>query len=146
MWPRWCRHGTLGSCESKIFLLKYFWISFKKSYFYLKFYSKFQKRYHHKRKETQGSNPKNVSQKKQPRKNPPKTWVSSERVIEVAKIAFSLERLYGWFPIQWSHVQNHRVAPRSTQPFLLEISGNLVVKSKLPHRSDSSLEAVEPYP
>ena len=46
------------------------------------------------------------------------------------------------------------VAPRSTQPFILlrlvkwvpEISGNLVVKSKLPPRSGSSFEAVEPHP
>ena len=51
-------------------------------------------------------------------------------------------------------VQNHWVAPRSTQPFILPrsikwvpgISRNLVVKSKLPHRSGSSLEAVEPHP
>ena len=32
IWPRWWRHGTMGSYESKIFLLKYFWISFWKSY------------------------------------------------------------------------------------------------------------------
>ena len=58
------------------------------------------------------------------------------------------------FPIQRSHVQNHWLAPRSTQPFILvrsvkllpEISGNLVVKSKLPPQSGSSLEAVEPHP
>ena len=58
------------------------------------------------------------------------------------------------FPIQGFHVQNHWVAPRLTQPFILlrsvkwvpEISGNLVVKSKLPPRSGSSLEAVEPHP
>ena len=58
------------------------------------------------------------------------------------------------FPIQMSHVQNHWLAPRSTQPFILvrsvkllpEISGNLVVKSKLPPQSGSSLEAVEPHP
>ena len=45
------------------------------------------------------------------------------------------------------------MAPRSTQSFILArsiklvlgISGNLVVKSKLPHRSGSSLEAVEPH-
>ena len=57
-------------------------------------------------------------------------------------------------PIQRSHVQNHWVAPRSTQPFIFlrsikwvpGISGNLVVKSKLPPRSGSSLEAVEPHP
>ena len=43
---------------------------------------------------------------------------------------------------------------RGTQPFILlkamkgvpGISGNLVVKSKLPPRSGSSLEAVEPHP
>ena len=58
------------------------------------------------------------------------------------------------FLIQGSRVQNHWVAPRSTQPFILPrsvkwvpgISGNLVVKSKLPPRSGSSLEAVEPHP
>ena len=53
------------------------------------------------------------------------------------------------FPIQGSRVQNHWVAPRSTQPFILsvpEISGNLVVKSKLPPRSGSSLDTVEPHP
>ena len=33
MWPRWWRHGTLESYGSKIFLLKYFWISFRKTYF-----------------------------------------------------------------------------------------------------------------
>ena len=57
-------------------------------------------------------------------------------------------------PIQRSHVQNYRLAPRSTQSFVLPrsikwlpgISGNLVVKSKLPPRSGSSLEAVEPHP
>ena len=32
MWPRWWRHGTLGSYESKIFLSKYFWIGIRKSY------------------------------------------------------------------------------------------------------------------
>ena len=58
------------------------------------------------------------------------------------------------FPIQWSRVQNHWVAQRSTQPFILPrsikwvpgISGNLVVKSQLPSWSGSSLEAVEPHP
>ena len=58
------------------------------------------------------------------------------------------------FPIQGPRVQNRCVAPRLTQPFILprsvkwvpEISGNLVVKSKLPPRSGSSLEAVEPHP
>ena len=59
---------------------------------------------------------------------------------------------YG-FPIQGSHVQNHWVAPRSTQSFILPrsirwapgISGNLVVKSKLPPQSGSTLESVEPH-
>ena len=45
-------------------------------------------------------------------------------------------------------------APRSTQPFILPrstkwvpgISGNLVVKSKLPPRIGSNLEAAEPHP
>ena len=52
-------------------------------------------------------------------------------------------------PIQRSHVQNHWVALRSTQPFILPrsikwvpgISGNLVVKNKLPPQSGCSLEA-----
>ena len=56
--------------------------------------------------------------------------------------------------IQGSFVQNQWVAPRSTQPFILlrsikwvpGISGNLVVKSKLPPWSGCSLEAVEPDP
>ena len=56
----------------------------------------------------------------------------SEGVIVVSKIYFPPQRPCGWFPIQVSHVQNHWVASRSTQPFLLGISGNLVVKSKLP--------------
>ena len=58
------------------------------------------------------------------------------------------------FPIKGSHVQNHWVTRRSTQPFIIlksiklvpGISGNLVVKSKLPPRSSPSLEAVEPLP
>ena len=58
------------------------------------------------------------------------------------------------FPIQGSRVQNQWMAPRSTQPFILprsikwvpRISGNLVVKSKLPTWISSSLEAVEPHP
>ena len=58
------------------------------------------------------------------------------------------------FPIQGSHVQNHWVAPRLTQPFILlrsikwvpGIFGNLVVKSKLPPWTGSSLEVVEPHP
>ena len=49
------------------------------------------------------------------------------------------------FPIQGSRVQNHWVAPRSIKS-VPGISGNLVVKSKLPPRSCSSLEAVEPHP
>ena len=32
IWPRWWLHRTLGSYQIKIFLLKYFWISFTKSY------------------------------------------------------------------------------------------------------------------
>ena len=62
----------------------------------------------------------------------------------------------GWgagFPIQGPRVQNHGVAPRSAQPFILPrsikwvpwISGELVVKSKLRPRSGCSLEAVEPH-
>ena len=58
------------------------------------------------------------------------------------------------FPIQGSRVQNHWVAPRLTQLFIFprsakwvpQISGNLVVKRKLPPQSGSSLVAVEPYP
>ena len=56
------------------------------------------------------------------------------------------------FPTQVSRVQNHLVAPRSTQPFILPrsiklvsgISGNLVVKSKLPPRSGTSLRQLNP--
>ena len=51
-------------------------------------------------------------------------------------------------------LQNHCVAPTLTQPFIFPrsvkqvrgISGNLVVKSKLLHRSGSSLEADELHP
>ena len=58
------------------------------------------------------------------------------------------------FIIQGSCVQNHWAAPRLTQPFILlslitlvpGISGNLVMKSKLPPRSGTSLEVVEPHP
>ena len=56
-------------------------------------------------------------------------------------------------PIQWFRVRNHWEVPRSTQPFFLPrlikwvsgISGNLVLQSKLPPRSGSSLEAVETH-
>ena len=41
----------------------------------------------------------------------------SERVIEVAKIVFSLERLYGRFPFQESHIQNHWVASKVDPAF-----------------------------
>ena len=52
------------------------------------------------------------------------------------------------------HVQNHWVAPRSTQTFIhrgliklvLRISRNLVIKSKLTPRSGCSLKAVDPHP
>ena len=55
--------------------------------------------------------------------------------------------------IQGFRVQNHLVARRSTQSFILPrsikwvpgVSGNLVVKSKLPPRSGFSLEEVEHY-
>ena len=58
------------------------------------------------------------------------------------------------FPIQGSRVEKHWVVPKSTQPFILprsikwvpEISGSLVVKSKLHTGSGSSLEAVKPNP
>ena len=54
-------------------------------------------------------------------------------------------------PIQGSRVQNHKVAPSSTQPSILSrsikwapgISGNLVAKCKLPPRGGSSFEVVE---
>ena len=68
-----------------------------------------------------------------------------------------IQRSIGWgavFPIQGTHVQNHWVTPRLTQPLILPrlikwvpgIYANLVVKSKLPPRSGSSREAVEPHP
>ena len=52
------------------------------------------------------------------------------------------------------HVQNYRVAPSLTQPFILlelvkllpEISGNLMAKNKLPMQSRCHLDAVEPEP
>ena len=58
------------------------------------------------------------------------------------------------FLIQGSCVQNHWVALRLTQPFILPrlikwvpgISGNLVVKSTLSLWSGTSLEAVETHP
>ena len=58
------------------------------------------------------------------------------------------------FLIQDTRVQDHWVAPISTQHFILRrsikwvpgIPGNLVVKSKLPPWSGSSLEVVEPHP
>ena len=72
-------------------------------------------------------------------------------LIRSASIAYWLRR---WILNPGSHVQNHWVAPRLTQSFILlrsikwvpGISGNLVVKSKLPPRSGSSFEAVEPHP
>ena len=59
-----------------------------------------------------------------------------------------------WFPIQGLRVQNHWVAPRWTQPFIVRrsiksvpgIYGNWMVKSKLPPRRGCSPEAVEPNP
>ena len=59
-----------------------------------------------------------------------------------------------FLPIQGSRAENHWVAPRLTQLFILpksirwvpEISENLVVKSKLPPQSGSSLETVEHHP
>ena len=55
-------------------------------------------------------------------------------------------------PVFLFSIQGSWVTPSSTQPFILprsikwvpEISGNLVVKSKLPPQSGSSLEAFEP--
>ena len=73
-------------------------------------------------------------------------------------LCYSMEQWFSGygagFPIQGSCVQNQWVAPRLTQPFILPrsikwvpgISGNLVVKRKLPPWSGSSLEAVEPHP
>ena len=70
-----------------------------------------------------------------------------------------LSQKYFLIPVdlfQGSHVQNHWVAPRSTQSFILPrlikwvsiISGNLLVKTKLsPQKhTGSSLEVVEPNP
>ena len=59
-----------------------------------------------------------------------------------------------WFLNQGSYVRNHWVTSRSTQSFILlrlikwvpGTSGNLVVQSKLPPWSGSSLEPVEPHP
>ena len=56
--------------------------------------------------------------------------------------------------VEFKHVQNHWVVARSTQLFILPrsikwvpgTSGNFLLKSKLPPRSDSGLEAVEPKP
>ena len=63
---------------------------------------------------------------------------------------------YNFPTMAWTTVYRNGklVAPRSTQSFILPrsmkwvpgISGNLVVKSKLPPRSGFSLEAVEPHP
>ena len=58
------------------------------------------------------------------------------------------------FPIQGSRVQNLWVALRSIQSFIIPrlikwvpgLSGKLVVKSKMPPRSGSSLEAIENHP
>ena len=59
-----------------------------------------------------------------------------------------------WFLNQGSYVRNHWVTSRSTQSFILlrlikwvtGTSGNLVVQSKLPPWSGSSLEPFEPHP
>ena len=69
---------------------------------------------------------------------------------------FMEQWLSGWgtgFPILGSCVKNYWVAPRLSQPFIcprlikwvLEISKKLLVKSKLPPESGSSLETVEPH-
>ena len=58
------------------------------------------------------------------------------------------------FPIQGFRVQNLWVTLRSIQSLIIPslikrvpgLSGKLVVKSKMPPRSGSSLEAVEPHP
>ena len=84
-----------------------------------------------------------------------KKWLDFKGNVELNALKMKVTSGLGaGFPIQGSRVQNHWVAPRSTQPFILPrsiklvpgISGNLVVKSKLPPRSGSSLEAVEPHP
>ena len=65
------------------------------------FTQNFKKRYHYKRKESQGSNPKNCLLEKAPEEKSHKdmslceSFDFSEGVFRVAKIAFSLERLYG---------------------------------------------------
>ena len=55
--------------------------------------------------------------------------------------------IVGWNPVAVLH-RNHfsNVTSLSMSQCHLGISGNLVVKSKLPPGSGSSLEAVEPYP
>ena len=64
------------------------------------------------------------------------------------------KRYNAWYMSFEYHVQNHWVAPRSTQTFIhpgliklvLRISRNLVIKSKLTPRSGCSLKAVDPHP
>ena len=70
-------------------------------YFIKSFTQNFKKRYHHKRKESQGSNPRNCLLVKAPEEKSHQdmslyeSFDFSEGVFGVAKIAFSLERLYG---------------------------------------------------
>ena len=65
------------------------------------FSQNFKERYHHKRKESQGSNPKNYLPEEAPQRKSSKdislckSFDFSKGVIRVAKIAFSLERLHG---------------------------------------------------
>ena len=68
-------------------------------------------------------------------------WILCNHILHKAMLKFLGDR----FSIQESHVQNHWVAPRSTQPFILlrlikwvpGNSGEVVVKNKLPHQSGS---------
>ena len=68
-------------------------------------------------------------------------WILFNHILHKAMLKF----LGTSFSIQGSCVQNHWMAPRSTQSFILlrsikrvaEIYGNLLVKSKLPFWSDS---------
>ena len=82
---------------------------------------------------------------------PPQRFLKRGKYIKNKKILLNEKFLWKascWgagFPILRPCVQNQWVAPRSTHPFIFprplkrvpRISGNLVVKSKLPPRSDS---------
>ena len=78
----------------------------------------------------------------------PFLWMGFNVIFIYFNVAMT-QWLRCWILNQGSHVQNHWVAPRLSQPFILpksikwipRISGNLLVKSKLPPQSGSSLEA-----